>query len=230
MRFTRFFIAGLGILSLSCITTEGSVIIQQLNSAADLDLSGNIIYAVNFGNNGSPIIGGVVFSQDQDYPAITTGVLSGETGVHWWGPSPGTADAGLNQLMDSLAYRYAPPSEMLINAGGLNPGTPYLLQIIVYEPEDHGRNIDITVEGNEIVTGFNPIVEQGGVVGQGGSVIKYDFIAGDPILNIRMLSHEDAVGLSGFMLTVIPEPATVTLLGLGGLALLRRGRLRTGPN
>lgn len=39
-------------------------------------------------------------------------------------------------------------------------------------------------------------------------------------------------GLAEFALTgeYIPEPATVTLLGLGGLALLRRRRLRTGPN
>ncbi len=59
------FSIGVGmILSLIGAPIEGAVIIQQLNAPIDLDLSGNIVYAINFGNNGSPTVGGVVFSQD----------------------------------------------------------------------------------------------------------------------------------------------------------------------
>lgn len=225
MRFSRFVIVGLGVLLLSCITTEGSVIVQQLNSPADLDLSGNIIYAINFGNNGNPNVGGIVFSQDEDYSAITLDVL-GEALASGFGSLAGTGYAGLDRLLNGLAYRFADttPIEMSVNAGGLISGTPYLLQIIGYEPSNDSRNIDFIVENSQIISGYNPIAEQGGVRGQGGSVIKYEFIAGDTTLNIRMLSHENAVALSGFMLTEIPEPATVSLFAFGAVALLRKKR------
>jgi len=228
MRRPWLFLVGVGmVLSLIGTPIEGAVIIQQLNAPTDLDLSGNIVYAINFGNNGSPTVGGVVFSQDQDYPAITLNV-TGEGLATWWGPPPGTGDAGLNQLMNGLAYRYGtPPAEVSVNAGGIIIGTSYLLQIIGYEPENENRNIDIIVENNEIVTGYNPLFQQGGVVGKGGSVIKYDFIAADPILNIRMLSHGSASAISGFVLTEIPEPATLSLFAPNGGEVLTAGSAYT---
>lgn len=225
MRFTRFIIVGLGIFLLSCLATEGSVIVQQLNGPADLDLSGNIIYAINFGNNGSPNVGGVAFSQDEDYSAITLDVL-GEGPSSWFGTLAGTGYAGLDLILNGMAYRFSDitPIEISLNAGGLTIGKPYLLQLIAYEPDNTNRNGDIFIEDNEIITAFNPIVEQGGIVGQGGSVIKYEFMATDPILNIRLLSHENAVGLNGFILTEVPEPATISLFALGAVALLKRKR------
>ncbi|MCK4824821.1 hypothetical protein KA005_54220, partial [bacterium] len=203
-------IALIFVLSLFGSIVEGdSVEISPLNSPADLDLSGNIIYAINFGNNGNPNVGGIVFSEDQEYPAITLDVL-GEGPATGWGPYPGTGYSGLDQLMNGLAYRWEnPPLQISIDVGGLIMGKSYFLQMIGYEPDNNNRNIDIIVEDEEIVTGLNPIIQQGGVVGQGGLVIKYEFIAGDPILNILMLSHENACATSGFILTEIPEPATV---------------------
>ena len=183
--------------------------IKAVNSPADLDLSGNIIYAINFGNNGNPNVGGIVFSQDQEHSAITLDV-SGEALSTGWGSYPGTEDDGLNLLLSGFAYRWEnPPLQISISAGGLIVRNQYLLQMIFYEPEDHSRNIDIIVENEEIITGLNPIIQQGGVVGQGGFALKYEFVAGDPILNIRFLSHENACGISGLILTEIPEPATV---------------------
>lgn len=227
MRFPRFIIVGLGVFLLSCITSEGSVIVQQLNRPADLDLSGNIVYAINFGNNGNPNIGGVVFSQDEDYPAITHSTFYEETAtanVPLGASPPGTGDAGLNQLLDGLAYTYAtPPHEISVNAGGLIIGTPYLLQIIAYEPYyNTDRNIDTIVENIQIITGLNPLQEQGGVVGQGGFVTKYEFMAADSVLNIRFVPHSLGNGVSGFILTEIPEPATLSLLAFGAVLLRRR--------
>ncbi len=189
---------------------EGGVVeISPLNSPADLDLSGDIVYAINFGNNGNPNVGGIVFSEDQEHSTITLDV-EGEGPATWWGPYPGTGDSELDQLMNGLAYRSGTaPIQISINAGGLIVGRPYLLQLIGYEPENHSRNVDIIVENEEIVTGLNPIIQQGGVVGQGGFVIKYEFIAGDPILNIRILSHINACAMSGLILTEIAEQATV---------------------
>jgi len=202
MRSTGLTVVGLVIVLLSCMNSQGDVIVQQLNSAADLDLSGDIIYAINFGDNGRPNVGGVMFSEDEDYPAITLDVL-GEGPSTWFGSAAATGDIGLDQLLNGLAYRNgATPLEISFNVGGLNPGMPYLLQLMGYEPANTDRNIDIFVEDTEIVTAYNAIDEQGGVTGQGGSVIKYEFIADDPILSIRMLSHVNAVALGGFVLTM----------------------------
>ena len=178
--------------------------IKALNSPADLDLSGNIVYAVNFGNNGNPNVGGIVFTEDQEHSTITLDV-EGEGPATWWGSYPGTGDSGLDQLMNGLAYRDEEPPHVSIDVGGLIVGEAYFLQIIGYEPAKTNRNIDLFVEDKEIVTGLNPIIQQGGIVGKGGIVVKYEFIAGDSILNIRMLSHLNACAISGFILTEIPE-------------------------
>ena len=180
--------------------------IKALNSPADLDLSGNIIYAVNFGNNGNPNVGGVVFSEVEECPDITLDAM-GEGPATWWGPSPGTEDAGLNQLMNGMAYRWGDdlPNQISIDIDGIITGKSYLLQLIGYEPENHSRNIDIIVENEVIVRGSNPINAQGGVVGKGGFVTKYKFIAGDSILNIRIVSNWNACGICGLILTKISE-------------------------
>jgi len=176
-----------------------------LKTTADLDLSGDILYAVNFGNNGSLTIGGVVFSEDEEHAAITLDVM-GEGPSTWWGPYPGTGDAGLDQLLDGVAYRYGTaPNIISIDVAGLAVGESYLLQLIGYEPENHDRDIDIMVDDEEIVTGMSPIIEQGGVVGQGGSVVRYEFLADDPILSIRMISHRNACALSGLILSKTAE-------------------------
>ena len=213
MRWPVLYSLALGmILSVYGTAARGGATVQQLNSAADLDLSGDIVYAINFGDNGSPTVGGVVFSQDEDYASITLDALD-EGPAIWFGQPAATADAGLNRLMNGFAFRYGTyyPLEISVNVGGLVIGRLYLLQIIGYEPDSQSRDIDIIVEDNEFITGLNPIVEQGGVVGQGGLVMKDEFIAGDPILNIRMLSHYNALALSGFILTEIAvPPLTIT--------------------
>lgn len=54
---------------------------------------------------------------------------------------------------------------------------------------------------------------QGGVLGQGGFLIKYEFTAPDSTLNILMLNHQNACGICGLILaevteTQVPEPVT----------------------
>ena len=178
------------ILSAWSFVQADTIEIKAVNSPADLDLSGNIVYAINFGNNGNPNVGGIVFYEYEEFSSITLDAM-GEGPSTWWGPYPETGDDGLNQLLDGLAYRYGDdlPLQISIDVDGVITGKSYLLQLIAYEPENRSRNIDIIVENEEIVTGSNPIINQGGVVGQGGFVIEYEFIAGDPTLNIRLLSH-----------------------------------------
>lgn len=198
------------VLSLTGNLVEGDVVeVSQLNNPSDLDLSGEIVYAVNFGNNGNPNVGGFSFSQDEDYPNLIHDASEGPS--TWWGPYPGTDDDGLNQLLNGLVYKY-PAATISIDAGGLSIGMQYLLQIVGYEPETHGERIlDFIVEDEQIITGYNTLEVQGGVVGEGGAVIKYTFLATDPILNILVVPYDNAPGISGLILTL--QTCQYTLAG-----------------
>ncbi|NQV35905.1 MAG: hypothetical protein HQ515_24655 [Phycisphaeraceae bacterium] len=199
--------------------------ILPVNSPADLDLSGDIMYAVNFGDNGNPTVGGTVFSQDEECPGITLEAVDLFEGpATWWGPYPGTEDAGLNLLLNGMAATSIPSDEFKIDVQGLVSGRLYLLQLVFYEPENHGRSVDFTVENEKIVTGFDPLNAQGGVAGQGGSLIKYEFTAGDSILNILMVNYSHACGLSGLILTEIANPVAFTDYGSGTTIELAVGK------
>jgi len=178
--------------------------VLALNKVEDMDLSGNIIYAVNFGANGSPTVGGVVFSPHNQCAGLAIEASAGLEGAAvatWWDSTPGTGDAGLNQLLNSMAVTWTQPCEIRIDAQGLVLGKRYLLQLVGYEPETHGRDIDIIVEDEEIVTGLSPFNVQGGVVGQGGFLVKYELTATDSVLNILMVNYQNACGLCGLILT-----------------------------
>jgi hypothetical protein len=180
--------------------------VSPVNSVADLDLSGEIMYAINFGNNGTATVGGITFAQDQDYPDVVLGA-KGEGPSTWYGPYPATGDAELNRLLDGFAYTNGSnPSIITISINGLSVDGGYRLQLIAYEPQNTNRDVDITVGDKKIVTGLNPIVEQDGIVGKGGLVIKYEFFARNPVLGIRMVAHGDAIAVSALILTELTDP------------------------
>jgi len=190
------------------VVDGGSVEILPLNSPADLDLSGNIIYAINFGNNGNPNVGGIVFSQDEDYPDVTLTVSAEGVVTTWNGVYPNTGDSDLDMLLGGIAWRNAGYGNCItsIGSGELNVGTPYHLQLIFYSPEfDHPRPLDVTVEGDTIVANHEFVFDQGGVLGKGGSVLKYFFTAGDETLNIDITPRPNngslASGINGLILT-----------------------------
>ena len=93
------------ILLIGSLAEGNDVEILSLNSPADLDFSGDILYAVNFGDNGNPIVGDFLFLEDEEFPSITL-IAEGEGPATWWGPSPGTGDANLNQLLNWFVRRW----------------------------------------------------------------------------------------------------------------------------
>ncbi len=209
MKFTGLTIIGLGIVLISCMNSQGAVIGQQLNSVADLDLSGDIIYAINFGNNGEPTVGGVIFHDEVNYPEITLNA-SYERTMNLFGPGPNTGDAGLNTLLNGAAYNlgFSGSVYMSFSAGGLEVGRQYLLQTVGYTANDSGgTDCDMYVEGQMVFENVNPLAAQGGVFGRGGAMTKYDFIATDTTMNVSAITHDGyASGISGFILTLLPRP------------------------
>ena len=213
-------IALIFVLSLfGSVVEGGSVEISPLNSPADLDLSGDIVYAINFGNNGNPEFGGFVFFQDQDNPDVTFTTTAEGVSTQWEGVSPNTGDSNLDMLLVGVVWTNNGPDRCTtsIAAGGLNVGTQYQLQLIFYT--NHSRPMNIAVEGDIIIEHYDPFLAQGSVQGKGGSIVKHNFLAGDATLNIDITPQRTdgstASGISGLVLTEKPAPVPFTDYGSG---------------
>ncbi len=200
------------LLSIGNLVEGGVVEIKAVNSPADLDLTGDIIYAINFGNNGNPQFGDFVFSQDQDCPDLTfTKTDEGQSST-WEGLPPNTGDSNLDMLLHGVIWKNNSAAQgrtTFIVLDGLVVGMQYQLQLIFYT--DHSRPMKIIVEGDIIVEQYDPFTAQGSVQGKGGSVVKLNFTAGDATMNIDITPIRDdgstASVISGFILTEIgPVP------------------------
>jgi len=203
---------------------EGGVEILPLNSPADLDLSGDIVYAINFGNNGNPTIDGVYFNQDQDLPLVTVDKTSEDLATLQGGAYPNTGDTDLDMLLGGLVWKNSGGSTTIsVTAGGLSVGMQYQLQLIFYS--DHRREMDISVEGNMIIEQYDPYVAQEHIQGKGGSMVKHTFVAGDTTMNIVITPSYPGLAsvLSGIVLDERPPvpfadfgSGTTTKLFAGG--------------
>lgn len=194
------------------LVDAGVVETSAVNSPADLDLSGNIVYAVNFGNNGNPRFGDFVFSQDQDHPNISLDISAEGVISNWGGVYPNTGYPDLDMLLGGIIWKNSSSTGRTTSitiAGGLTVGRSYLLQLIFYT--DHDRPMDIIIEGQTVVERYDPFPIQGSVTGKGGSVVRCVFTTSDTTLNVAMKSNPDidASAISGFILTDIgPVPFT----------------------
>ena len=197
------------VLSLFGSIAEGNdAEILPVNTPADLDLSGEIVYAINFGNNGSPTIGGVVFSQDQDYPEVTVDQTGEALATSQGGAYPDTGDPDLNRLLVGVAYQNSGGNVTTsVNVSGLVVGTEYQLQLICYT--DHSRPMDIIVEGSKVSERYDPFIAQGSTDGQGGSMVKLNFTANDDTLNVDMKSLSGDASLISAM--ILSEVSLTTL-------------------
>lgn len=223
------------ILGLAAGTSMGQgpdVEISAVNTAADLDLSGRIVYALNFGNTGSITVGGIVFSQDQDYPGHVSLSCSGEEVVpSWFGTYPDTGDPNLDLLIGSVAWTNNGPGACVTYASlaGLEVGSTYKLQLVLYEARlGENRHYDITVAGEKIVELYDVLAEQGGIVGKGGSVVNYTFAAGDSSLVIEVTPVPNDGGwlssISAVILAEVIKPVAFADYGSGTTTELVSGK------
>jgi hypothetical protein len=197
--------------------------ILPVNSPADLDLSGNIIHAINFGNNGNPMIDGVYFHQDQDLSNVTVSKSSENLATMQGGAYPSTGFSDLNVLLVGVMWKNSGGNVTTsVTIHGLEVGMSYQLQLIFYT--DHDRPMNVSVEGGVAAERFDPyaIQEREGV--GGGAMIRHHFTAGDNSLNISATSTGGLASLiSGLILTEANQPVRFADFGSGTTTQLFAG-------
>jgi hypothetical protein len=111
-------IVGFGMVLTLVLAVPGSlaqaadVEVSALNTAADLDLSGKILYAINFGNTGDVKLGGITFHDDSHYPNVAC-VKTMELVITSWpgGIYPNTGDTELDRLLGGMIARNDGPGQ-----------------------------------------------------------------------------------------------------------------------
>jgi hypothetical protein len=128
--------------------------VRQLTGPQDLDLEGNIVYAINFSAD-DPIrtVRGVQFLPDRQ--AIAGVTLVGPQLVTAWQTKPelgSTADANqLEEILHDIRWANAGSNERLRATLNVTAGLEYKLQILISGNRVEDRRWDIRVNGQEAV-------------------------------------------------------------------------------
>ncbi len=198
----------------------------------DLDLTGSFLYAVNVSPNSAEsfTVNGVEFKADTTVAGVS--ILANQAKDNWNSRPYFGDSADAQNLADVLwDVRFHGSRDVNIDAA-VSTGQEYKLQLFFVENywQDAGsRTFDIVVEGETAVDEFD-IMSHSFTENDhtGGVVFTYTFVAGDDNLDIDLLRGTTGVDripiISGFTLETVPAPASLAMLGLGGLICTSRRR------
>lgn len=133
-----------------------------------------------------------------------------------WNPSNGTLNVNDGLINVQWALNVGGGASNTVGHLNIAGGQVNLTQMLNVAA---GSNVDIS--GNGVLSLWN---RWGGKSrAQVQAMIASGLITGNGIVgNVQITDFDAGDGFTGFALTAIPEPATMILLGLGGLSLLRR--------
>lgn len=180
--------------------------------ATPLDTSGTLIKASNLGLNAtSQTIGGIAY--DIDYSNITG---ASPTSNQWSPKFYGGSDPALQNLLDTGGkISQWSPHDMYINLSGLTVGYDYRIQMLVGGAWD-GSSANLYFDGGDYrYVYFNN--------GDQSRQITYEWTATSDTAVINLNKNVATYFLQAYAVhEIVPEPATMLLLGLGGLISLKR--------
>lgn len=179
-----------------------------------LDLSGNILVAVNVGTTGAAgKAGDADFTEDTVDGVVVTAV---NEIPNWHAPEYGDSEADdvLETVMRSIRWSAAPETPK-VAVDRLVVGASYKLQLLFAEQCCAGRGFNVVVNGGIIAENFIPAaIQEGAGNTSQGAVITHDFLATSATLNIVLdgpgatsadISDRNAI-LSGFTLEQVSAP------------------------
>ena len=164
--------------------------VVNVDGAASLDFSGNIIHAVNVGGGGGAVIGDAAFTGDTGVENVE---VSAENVASPWGTIPDVGataeDDALDGILHSIRWQATNSNTpghdgVHVRLGGLTEGVAYKLQLLISENCCAGRGFDITVNGVQIVDEFKTIN-----TGTNQAIIHYFTATGSD-----MTAHLSAIG------------------------------------
>ncbi len=178
----------------SAETTVNNGFVYPIHGVGELDLTGGLIYAINFSATTTPVVNGVTFAPDYNPPAGVT--LAGANNIDFWQASPnfGSTPDGLALSEVYRGIRYAlPAAGQALEAHLLvTPGETYKIQLLIYENKTGNRRWDIQVEDvlsvdeftslgkTTVDTSLRPYQPNVGIV------FTQQLVAGDDSLDILM--------------------------------------------
>ncbi len=198
------------------ITWDAPVLITDTTGGSEVINSGSdLVEAYNTGSGPATTINGVPFAVDAAGIGFDADSLASLDG----------ADMGIyNDLLDCHDYK-GDGSGAVFSLAGLDAGTEYLLQIFIADKRTAASiNERILFFGDNDGDTSNNYTSPY-TVGEVYSIVgtfTADAATQDVLVDIQNI--EGWGHLNGYQLRTVPEPATMLLLGLGGLSLIRRKR------
>jgi hypothetical protein len=219
-----------------------------------LDATGTILHAVNLGNGNTLNNGGaqstythIASSIVFDNASFTGNHTTGNYYIDISGNLGGTANQlrtsttaathfgsavvnGADALYYSATWVNGGSTNQSVDIGGLDAGKSYMVQILAGDARAESWaawDFNVVVDGADTGSNFAWGVQHGTDIEK--NVLIVEGITGVTSTSITLLGGGDAgsansPGISGFIVTEVPEPSTTALLGLGGLALIFRRR------
>ena len=172
---------------------------------------------------------------DNNSTSSATNVDGSTVDVAWSANSTWTTDVSDNSTGARQLYggRFDTQTDLTIDVTDISASMGGNYDIIVYYALNSDHEFDMTVGGTTVH--INPLGQDDAAVdayltngpsdGTNGSMWhRFTGLSGDS-QQIAASNREAAVGIVGFQIVdPIPEPSSLALLGLGGLAMLRRRR------
>ena len=203
----------------SIITWDPVVTISQTAGDDDLVGGGAILLALNIGEDPNGAFASIDVTNSTEtitFSADRTVFGDNHNGDCYDNP---IGDADLDKVLGSHGWKGGAPTTHDITISGLTVGTEYYAQFIcAADTRDCCKDRSQTVQDDQATPNVSGAMVRGGV----DSVIG-TFTATATSETITLAGDEDP-GLSMMLVRVTPEPATLALLGLGGLGLFLRRR------
>jgi hypothetical protein len=205
--------------------------VQTITSNLDILNPGSVIVARDYGNAGSNISVAVGTSTVTFVPASTPFNSTSGFGAQFFDPTGTTVAPDFDSVLDSFSYSYAGDGggTETLPFTGLTPGGSYLLQVFTSDDRNLTWNTRLDIDGVQQTiytdssgasTFANATITLGG--GESSFTLTVTGLTSGP--GGASSSNFDLALVNAIVLSQVPEPASLSLMGLGGLALLRRIR------
>jgi len=198
------------------------------DSDSDISTAGTLVEAYNLGWATGVTANGVLFAPDPGGSAFmaATGTDYDTASLYGGGAIGSMSFSETHRLLDTVEYGPGTDNSVA-RLDGLTPGQEYLVQVLVVDDRSGNGNVTYsfgyaTPSGDATETYTLTGVD---CTSSSPHVISGTFTADESSQDLHIRTSGAGNGMAAaYQLRAVPEPATMSLLVLGGLAVLKRRR------